>query len=91
MDAMDFDIAAEAYSGLLGEEITKEEMWQVCSFVSQTERNFNVREGLIQADDTLPERFIGKAIPDGPSQGTIIDIKRLVKDYYREKGWTYEE
>ena len=87
MDVIDFDLAAEAYSGLLGKEITAQDLWLVCSHVSQVEREFNLREGLTREDDTLPERFVGKPIPDGPSKGTIIDIDRLVEDYYEVKGW----
>jgi len=87
MDVVDFDLAADAYSGLLGEDITARDLWEVCSYVSQVERDFNVREGLTPADDTLPERFRGKPIPDGPAKGTVIDIERMVKDYYAVKGW----
>ena len=89
MDVVDFDLAADAYSGLLGSDITKDEIWAVCSHVSQVERDFNLREGLRVEDDTLPERFVGKPIPDGPSKGTVIDIDRLVKDYYEIKGWEH--
>jgi aldehyde:ferredoxin oxidoreductase len=87
MDAMDFDVAAEVYSGMLGEDITSLDLWKACSLVSQIERNFNLREGLTPEDDTLPYRFIDKPIPDGPSKGTVINISRLVQDYYKEKGW----
>jgi aldehyde:ferredoxin oxidoreductase len=87
MDVVDFELAAEAYSGLLGRDISAHELWQVCSYVSQVERDFNLREGLCPEEDTLPPRFLGKPIPDGPSQGTTIDIDKLVKDYYVEKGW----
>ena len=87
MDVVDFDLAAEAYSGLLGEDITAHDLWTVCSHVSQVERDFNLREGLRPEDDTLPERFVGKPIPDGPAEGTVINIDRLVKDYYDVKGW----
>jgi len=89
MDVVDFDLAAEAYSGLLGREITSGELWEVCSHVSQVEREFNLREGLRPEEDTLPPRFLDRPIPDGPSKGTTIDIQRLVKDYYKEKGWKY--
>ncbi len=88
MDAMDFDLAAAAYSGFLGREVTAEELWAECSHASQAERDFNLREGLSPDEDTLPERFLNRPIPDGPSAGTRIDIRRLVDDYYREKGWT---
>ena len=87
MDVVDFELAAGAYSGLLGKEITAHDLWEVCSHVSQVERSFNLREGLIPADDTLPERFRGRPIPDGPAQGVTIDIDRLVQDYYDVKGW----
>jgi aldehyde:ferredoxin oxidoreductase len=53
------------------------------------ERDFNLREGLRVEEDTLPERFVGIPIPDGPSKGTVIDIDRLVKDYYEIKGWEH--
>jgi aldehyde:ferredoxin oxidoreductase len=86
MDAVDFDLAAEAYSGLYGEEVSAREVWDVCSRVSQVERDFNEREGLEPAEDTLPARF-REPLPDGPSKGTTIDIERLVADYYKEKGW----
>ena len=86
MDVVDFELAAEAYSGLLGKDVTARELWDCCSEVSEVERKFNLREGLRQEEDTLPERFLGP-IPDGPSKGTVVDIRRLVKDYYKEKGW----
>jgi aldehyde:ferredoxin oxidoreductase len=87
MDVMDFDLAAEAYSGLLGKEIGSRDLWEACSRVSQLEREFNLREGLRPEEDTLPARFLERPIPDGPAMGTTINIRRLVDDYYREKGW----
>ena len=89
MDVVDFDLAAEAYSGLLGKDIEPMELWKVCSHVSQVERDFNLREGMNPNEDTLPSRF-RKPIPDGPAKGTTINIDRLVKDYYKEKGWDTE-
>jgi len=47
MDVLDFELAAEAYSGLLGKEIKPLDLWKVCSYVSQVERDFNLREGMI--------------------------------------------
>jgi aldehyde:ferredoxin oxidoreductase len=81
MDVMDFDLAAEAYSGLVGKEIQPGDLREACSRVSQIERRFNLREGLRPEEDTLPERFLEKPIPDGPAQGTTLNIRRLVDDY----------
>ena len=71
----------------LPNEITRDDLWNACSHVSQVERDFNVREGLTPEEDTLPARFTDHPLPDGPSKGTTINIKKLVKDYYVEKGW----
>ncbi|MDJ0765966.1 MAG: aldehyde ferredoxin oxidoreductase family protein [Myxococcota bacterium] len=87
MDAMDFDIAAQAYAGLLGRDITRDDLWNACAHISQIEREFNVREGLTPADDTLPTRFTDHPIADGPAKGTRINIDKLVHDYYKVKGW----
>ncbi len=87
MDVVDFELAAEAYSGMLGKDVSARELWDCCSQVCQVEREFNEREGLRPEEDTLPQRFLEQPIPDGPSQGTTIDIRRLVRDYYKEKGW----
>ena len=87
VDVIGFDFAAEAYSGLHGHDITAQQLWETCSHVSQVEREFNIREGLRPEDDTLPARFVDHPIPDGPAKGTAIDIDRMVKDYYKEKGW----
>ncbi len=87
MDVVDFDLAADAYSGLLGRDISASQLWEACSEISQVERDFNIREGLKPEEDTLPRRFIDNPIPDGPAKGTRIDVKRMVKDYYKQKGW----
>ncbi len=87
MDVVDFDLAAVAYSGLLGKDVSPGQLWEVCTEVGQAERDFNLREGLRPDEDTLPRRFVDAPIPDGPAAGTTIDITRLVSDYYREKGW----
>lgn len=87
MDVVDFELAAVAYSGLLGRDISASQLWDACSRISQMERDFNLREGLDPAEDTLPRRFTEHPIPDGPAKGTRIDIKWMVRDYYKQKGW----
>ncbi|UCC31500.1 MAG: aldehyde ferredoxin oxidoreductase family protein [Phycisphaerales bacterium] len=87
MDVVDFELAADAYSGLLGRDISASQLWEACTEISQVERDFNVREGLRPEEDSLPRRFTDHPIPDGPAKGTRIDLNRMVKDYYKQKGW----
>ena len=51
------------------------------------ERAFNIREGLTRKDDTLPERFLKDPYPDGPAKGQIVDLKKMLQDYYRFRDW----
>jgi aldehyde:ferredoxin oxidoreductase len=87
MDVVDFDLAAKAYSGLVGKDIAPDELRAACTETSQVEREFNLREGLRPEEDTLPSRFLDQPLPDGPSKGAAIDLARMIGDYYKEKGW----
>lgn len=87
MDVVDFDLAAQAYSGLIGKDVTPDELWVACAETSQVERKFNLREGLHPNEDTLPPRFLNQPLQDGPSKGAAIDLARMINDYYQEKGW----
>jgi aldehyde:ferredoxin oxidoreductase len=52
-------------------------------------RIFNIREGLTQEDDVLPDRF-ASALTEGPLKGIVVDPKRLAnaqKVYYQMLGW----
>jgi aldehyde:ferredoxin oxidoreductase len=50
-------------------------------------RAFNARLGLDRKDDTLPERFLKDPMPHGPAKGKVVDLKIMLDEYYRERGW----
>ena len=54
------------------------------------ERIFNIREGMLREEDTLPSRMLKEAIPDGPSKGFTItrsELEEMLKEYYELHGW----
>ncbi len=53
------------------------------------ERLFNMREGFIRSDDTLPARFLKEKIPTGNSKGSITDLS-ILDEYYALRGWDSE-
>ncbi|MDT3697923.1 MAG: aldehyde ferredoxin oxidoreductase family protein [Thermincola sp.] len=59
---------------------TGERIWNL-------ERLYNLREGLTQLDDTLPERLLNEAIKSGPSKGHVVNLDSMLADYYRYRGW----
>lgn len=50
-------------------------------------RMFNVREGIRRKDDTLPERLLKEPSPEGPPKGHVVELDKMLDEYYRLRGW----
>jgi aldehyde:ferredoxin oxidoreductase len=51
------------------------------------ERLYNIREGFGKQDDTLPPRLLNEAPTSGPSEGWVVQLKPMLEEYYRGRGW----
>jgi aldehyde:ferredoxin oxidoreductase len=49
------------------------------------ERMYNLREGLTEADDTLPDRILNEPTFEGMDSGHPLD--QLLPSYYSKRGW----
>jgi aldehyde:ferredoxin oxidoreductase len=52
-------------------------------------REFNLREGITEADDRLPNRFF-EPLESGPRKGAKIsesELQQAIKTYYEMMGW----
>mgnify|MGYP001626243829 CR=1 FL=1 len=53
-------------------------------------RLFNVREGISEAEDNLPERFKREPLKKGASKGQVVDateLQKMISNYYNLRGW----
>jgi aldehyde:ferredoxin oxidoreductase len=50
-------------------------------------RRFNLREGLTSEDDRIPKRFFQEALPESGKIITEGQMKQLLNEYYKERGW----
>jgi aldehyde:ferredoxin oxidoreductase len=48
----------------------------------------NIEFGMDSSLDTLPKRFIQEPLKEGPTRGSVIHIDKMVKEYYKIKGWS---
>jgi aldehyde:ferredoxin oxidoreductase len=55
--------------------------------IFNVERLFNLRAGLTAKDDTLPHRMLKEPVPSGPSQGHVVELEKMLPEYYRLRGW----
>ncbi|HOJ30234.1 MAG TPA: aldehyde ferredoxin oxidoreductase family protein [Spirochaetota bacterium] len=53
------------------------------------ERMFNIREGLTAKDDSLPARFTKEPLMFG-KKGYIVPLDKMIKKYYKLRGWDDE-
>ncbi len=68
--------------------------WTAADLLTTGERLFNLKRlinlrlGVTAADDTLPRRFLEEPRPSGGAAGVLPDLKAMLADYYRVRGWT---
>jgi aldehyde:ferredoxin oxidoreductase len=85
--------AAELLEAVTGWDVTAPELASIGRRIVALRKAFNIREGWTPADDTLPERFLSEALPDGASAGASVPHQRLadmIRSYNLARGWTQE-
>jgi aldehyde:ferredoxin oxidoreductase len=78
---------ARVLSSVTGVQYATGDMIRVGERVWNLERMYNLREGFTREDDTLPPRLLNEAPADGPSQGWVVQLEPMLKEYYRGRGW----
>jgi aldehyde:ferredoxin oxidoreductase len=85
------DIQPEGIRRLLnaatGIDYRMETLLQAGERVVNAERLFLVRAGFSAKDDSLPQRIIKEPLPDGPAQGEVCELDRMLPSYYKLRGW----
>lgn len=74
-----------------GLEFTEKQLQEVGKRIIDTERLFNLREGLTKKDDTLPKRYFDDQMPLKIAKGHKIEREKfaeMLKGYYKLRGWT---
>ena len=86
-DLYQWDQLAEILRGTTGLEIDTDGMRKIAAAVSDDARRFNMREGLTPEDDKLPSRFHREALPESGKIITEEQMKLMLNEYYRARGW----
>ena len=83
--------SAEIYEHVTGWSMTPEQLKQAGERINNLKKLFNIREGWVPEDDTLPPRVLSEKLPTGIVQGvglTEDDLTLMIAGYYRARGWT---
>ncbi len=86
-DLYQWDKLGEIILGTTGLDLDVEGMRKIASAIVDDTRRFNIREGLTTEDDYLPKRFLTEALPETGNLITEEQMLKLLRDYYRVRGW----
>ncbi len=70
-----------------GWDLTLDEMMKIGERSFNLKRLINVKCGISRKDDILPERILTHSLSDGGTKGCLPDHKKMLKEYYEERGW----
>jgi aldehyde:ferredoxin oxidoreductase len=90
MDLLNYERVAKLMGAVTGLDFTPEEVRDIGERIVNLERAFNIREGVTRADDRLPKRFLEERIARGPSAGHLMELDRMLDEYYEVRGWDRE-
>jgi len=68
-------------------ELDKQELQKLALGITNKAREFNLREGMTKADDTLPKRFLEEKLEDSGAVLLKSELEKMLSDYYKLKGW----
>ena len=68
-------------------DLGKEQLQKMALHITNKAREFNLREGMTKADDTLPRRFFEQKLEDSGKVFPRDEFDKLLADYYAIKGW----
>lgn len=81
---------AKAVSLATGMKIDAEGIRMIGERIVNLQRAYNIREGLSRRDDYLPDRFTKVPAPAGPPKGHVVELERMLNEYYELRGWDKE-
>jgi len=78
---------AAALTATTGIHYTERALRLIGERIFTLERAFDIREGVTARDDTIPERLTKEPAPAGPCKGHVVELDRMLREYYKLRGW----
>jgi aldehyde:ferredoxin oxidoreductase len=88
--AIDESQMAQLMKHVWGRQVSQREILTVGERIWNLGKLFNLREGFVRADDTVPARLVEEGFAEGPSAHKIIGRRifdESLTEYYRLRGW----
>lgn len=70
-----------------GANYTPDEALQAAERVYTLERMFLLKAGSGPEQDTLSPRLLNEPLPEGPAKGRVVDLDKMLPEYYAWRNW----
>lgn len=87
---LDSQLMVDLLQSLTGHNYDSNCLLTIADDTNTLERAFNIREGITQANDCLPDRLLKEPLPYGLAKGRKVSLEKLqamLNEYYRIMGW----
>ena len=86
-----FEIGAKDYADLFntiaGLNFTDSDVLKIGERIYNLERYIMSLYGFGAKDDTLPPRLTKEPMPEGPVKGQVVELDKMLAEYYKLRGW----
>lgn len=87
MDVLNFENSSTLLQTSTGIKYTPDYLQKIMNESINLQRKLNQKFGMSQKDDTLPERFLIEPLKRGPTKGSVVDIDKMIAEYYMLHDW----
>jgi aldehyde:ferredoxin oxidoreductase len=78
---------AELFNKIAGFNFTESDVMRIGERIYNLERYIMSLYGFTAKDDTLPPRLTKEPMPEGPSKGQVVELDKMLEEYYKLRGW----
>lgn len=86
-DLIGWDDLPVIIRGLTGLELDKAGLQALSARVADAIRQYSLREGMVPADDTLPQRWLQEPLEPSGETLSEAELDRMLTEYYALRGW----
>lgn len=74
-------------AAVTGLDLSGEDLMEAGERIVNLERILNIDLGVGPEQDTLPARFTGEPLTEGPCRGEVVHLREMLAEYYARRGW----
>jgi aldehyde:ferredoxin oxidoreductase len=88
--ALGGDDICKFLEAVTGAGYTEAEMMKAGERIWNLERLFNMKAGISPDEDKIAKRLLEVPVSEGPTEGNVVDLDTMLKEYYEVRDWTVD-